>query len=207
MGRSTNLSEYEKGQIDILKDQGKSIRVIAGYINRPKSTVRPKPKITSRDCRQIVKSCSTNNTSTRKIQQELNLPCSHTTVWRALKQSKKLKYMKKSCKPPLTQHHKTDRLAWAQNYMSWKDEWIEVLFSDEKKFNLDGPDGWTHYWHDLRKESGVFSKRQMGGGSVMVWGTFGFNGITDLAFITTRMNSQKTSLKKSFCIPNSLFEL
>uniref|UniRef100_T1J3N2 Transposable element Tc3 transposase n=1 Tax=Strigamia maritima TaxID=126957 RepID=T1J3N2_STRMM len=75
--------------------------------------------------------------------------------------------------------------------MSWKNEWIEVLFSDEKKFNLDGPDGWTHYWHDLRKEPEVFSKRQMRGGSVMVWGTFGFNGITDLAFITTRMNSQK----------------
>uniref|UniRef100_T1IJF6 Transposase Tc1-like domain-containing protein n=1 Tax=Strigamia maritima TaxID=126957 RepID=T1IJF6_STRMM len=154
MGKSTNLTEYEKGQIDILKDQGKSIRVIAGYINRPKSTVGeylakrsgkklkklktgPKPKITSHYCRQIVKSCSTINTSTRKIQQELNLSCSHTTVWRALTQSKKLKYMKKSCKPPLTQHHKTDKLAWAQNYISWKDEWIEVLFSDEKKF-MDG---------------------------------------------------------------------
>uniref|UniRef100_T1IWZ1 Uncharacterized protein n=1 Tax=Strigamia maritima TaxID=126957 RepID=T1IWZ1_STRMM len=32
----------------------------------------------------------------------------------------------------------------------------------------------------------------MGGGSVMVWGTFGFNGITDPAFITTRMNSQNS---------------
>uniref|UniRef100_T1IWZ2 Transposase IS30-like HTH domain-containing protein n=1 Tax=Strigamia maritima TaxID=126957 RepID=T1IWZ2_STRMM len=39
MGRLTNLSKYEKGQIDILKDQGKSIKVIAEYINRPKSTV------------------------------------------------------------------------------------------------------------------------------------------------------------------------
>uniref|UniRef100_T1J8M2 Uncharacterized protein n=1 Tax=Strigamia maritima TaxID=126957 RepID=T1J8M2_STRMM len=40
----------------------------------------------------------------------------------------------------------------------------------------------------------------MGGGSVMVWGAFGYNGITDLAFITTRMNSQnsKHQLKCDF---------
>jgi hypothetical protein len=37
-----------------------------------------------------------------------------------------------------------------------------------KKFNLDGPDGVACYWHDLRKEQ-IFSKRQQGGGSLMVW--------------------------------------
>jgi len=42
-----------------------------------------------------------------------------------------------------------------------------VLFSDEKKFSLDGPDGLNHYWHDLRKEPLTFSRRNFGGGSVM----------------------------------------
>ncbi|XP_055938024.1 uncharacterized protein LOC129968197 [Argiope bruennichi] len=86
-----------------------------------------------------------------------------------------MKYAKKACKPPLAKQHKLQRLSWAKEYMHFKDEWIEVMFSDEKKFNLDGPDGWRYYWHDLRKEPEIFSKRQMGGGSVMIWGAFSFN--------------------------------
>jgi hypothetical protein len=27
---------------------------------------------------------------------------------------------------------------------------------------LDGPDGNSYYWHDLRKEKEIFSKRQQG---------------------------------------------
>ncbi|ULT88886.1 hypothetical protein L3Y34_007826 [Caenorhabditis briggsae] len=45
--------------------------------------------------------------------------------------------------------------------------WDKVIFSDEKKFNLDGPDGFKSYWHDLRKDPAVFAKRNFGGGSLM----------------------------------------
>ena len=33
-------------------------------------------------------------------------------------------------------------------------------------------DGIRYFWHDLRKEPKTFSKRQFGGGSVMIWGAF-----------------------------------
>ena len=46
--------------------------------------------------------------------------------------------------------------------------WRRVIFSDEKKFNLDGPDGLSHYWHDLRKEPRWFKKRHTGGVNIMV---------------------------------------
>uniref|UniRef100_A0A1I7XQM1 Transposable element Tc3 transposase n=1 Tax=Heterorhabditis bacteriophora TaxID=37862 RepID=A0A1I7XQM1_HETBA len=62
-------------------------------------------------------------------------------------------------------------------------DWEKVIFSDEKKFNLDGPDSCHSYWRDLRKEPLHFSTRTFGGGSVMVWGAFSDMGLVDLAFV------------------------
>ena len=59
-----------------------------------------------------------------------------------------------------------------QKNTSWQEEWHQVLFSDEKKFNLNGPDGYQYYWHDLRKEKDTRMSRNFGGGNVMVWGGF-----------------------------------
>lgn len=67
--------------------------------------------------------------------------------------------------------------------------WNKVLFSDKKKFNLDGPDGVQYYWHDLRKEKEIQMSRNFGGGSLMVWGGFTFAGALPLAWITTRMSA------------------
>jgi hypothetical protein len=66
---------------------------------------------------------------------------------------------------------------------------FQIIFSDEKKFNLDGPDGCRFYWRDLRKDQRYFSKRNFGGGSLMVWGAFSFCGVLPLAFISCRMDS------------------
>jgi len=50
------------------------------------------------------------------------------------------------------------------------------MLSDEKKLNLDGPDGFKFYWHDLWEEPKIFSKRQFGDGSVMIWAGVSSNG-------------------------------
>ena len=31
-----------------------------------------------------------------------------------------------------------------------REKMANVIFSDEKKFTLDSPDGSMYYWHDLR---------------------------------------------------------
>ena len=65
----------------------------------------------------------------------------------------------------------------------------KVVWSDEKKFNLDGPDGFSYYWHDLRKEQEIFSTRAQDGGSVMIWASFGWGGKSSICFVDGRMNA------------------
>ena len=81
------------------------------------------------------------------------------------------------------------QVAWARQHMTWKAEWKQTLFSDEKKFNLHGRDSGAYYWHDLRKEEKIFSNRQQGGQSLMVWAGFGYRGQTNIAFPEGWMNA------------------
>ncbi|KIH43245.1 hypothetical protein ANCDUO_26754 [Ancylostoma duodenale] len=67
-------------------------------------------------------------------------------------------------------HDKVSRLEFVQTNLAR--DWTKVVFLDEKKFNLDGPDGYKYYWRDPRKDTVVFSRRNFGGGNVMVWGAF-----------------------------------
>ena len=93
--------------------------------------------------------------------------------------------------PVLTQAHKDRRVAWANQYHNRDDVWAKTIFSDEKKFNLDGPDNFQYYWHDLRTQEQVYKTRQSGGGSVMVWGAFSRNGKSRLAVLEGNQDSAK----------------
>ena len=142
-----------------------------------------------RDHRQICRLAIKYHQSTRQIARQANKKVSHVTVWRSLKSNINVKLRKLRGKPKLLQRHKEVRLNWAKSVMCWKSKWKNIIFSDEKKFNLDGPDGNNYYWHDLRKEPREFFSRQMGGGSVMIWGAFAHSGKCDLQRVDGRMNS------------------
>ena len=60
---------------------------------------------------------------------------------------------------------------------------------ETRKIHLDGPDGYASYWRDLRKEPRIFGKRQMGGGSCMVWAAFSLLGKFEIIFVDGRMNN------------------
>lgn len=83
-------------------------------------------------------------------------------------------------KPALTKRHKECRLNFAKEHARWNKKWRRIIFSDEKRFKLDGPDDFNFYYHDVRKEKMSQIRRQMGGGGIMVWAGIGYNGKTDL---------------------------
>ena len=92
--------------------------------------------------------------------------------------------------------HKEKRLEYARQYqtMSAK-EWRKVVFSDEKKSNLDGPDGFQKYWYakDFPEEN--YSIRHSGGGSLMIWEAFSSSGKLKLQFVS---GQQKAEEKNGF---------
>lgn len=94
-------------------------------------------------------------------------------------------------KPILCEDNILKRLEFADSHIHWTHEWRKVIFSDEKKFNLDGPDGLSYYWHDLKHLERIFSTHQSGSGSVMIWGAIGYLKKAFLEFVDTRMNATK----------------
>jgi len=92
------------------------------------------------------------------------------------------------------------RLNFARTHMTWSTQWQHVVFSDEKKFNLEGSDGYNYYFHDLRKEEHYLDRLHSRVGGVMVWGAISYFGTCELQFLTSRMNTQNYNsiLKTAF---------
>jgi transposase len=106
-----------------------------------------------------------------------------------LKTSPNIVHEKMVSAPQLKPQHHATRATFADAHQTWTKQWNYVIWSDEKKFNLDGPDGLSYYWRDLRKEPRFFSRRNFGGGSLMVWGGFCADTKLPLQVISTRINS------------------
>ena len=68
--------------------------------------------------------------------------------------------------------HKLKRFSFALDKILWTRQWHKVIFSDEKKINLDGPDGFKYYRHHVNKEEISYSKCIQDGRGIMVWASF-----------------------------------
>lgn len=217
MGRGKALTDFERGEIAAFHKSGCSQRDIAQKLNRSnraifnelhkderseKMKTGRKRKLSDRDERHIVLSASNKRTTSRRIKHDLGLQVSTRTIRRVLEKTEYLTYSKMRRGPWSDERVKKHRLEWAQHCEETDQEWNTVIFSDEKKFNLDGPDGFNYYWHDLRKDNIRFSKRHSGGGGIMFWGGIGALGSTPLVKVEGTLNSVKyQSILKDNLIP------
>lgn len=206
MGRGKRLTEEERGRILAYRECGytyaqiaeklqRSTHVVSNFLDESKPygsmkhTGRPST-VSDRAKREIFRLATARNLHASQIKHELELQITPRRICQLLAANPNACWTKPMKKPALKPHHKVARMAFATKYVDYGAKWKEVIFSDEKKWNLDGPDGVHYYWHDLRKEKTVKMSRNFGGGSLMVWGGFSFAGNLPIAWISTRMNSE-----------------
>lgn len=85
-----------------------------------------------------VRSCS-------QVERELRLDVSKTTIWREIKSHGTFQYRKRKRALFMSPPHKTFCVHWAMECAHWTRQLHIVVFSDEKKFNIDGLDGVQYY--------------------------------------------------------------
>ena len=113
------------------------------------------------------------------------------TIRRRLQDSE-LKTRRPAKKPLLSRKNVRARLQFARKYGAWTvDQWKNVIFSDESKFNIINSDGKKFVRRPVGKRFDpkyTISTVKHGGGSVMVWGCFSGRGMGPLHQIEGTMD-------------------
>ena len=171
MGKKAGLTKEERGQIVPFRKANYSIRKIAKELNRSRCVIkcflddpdsygkkcvggRPK-KLSKWSQRHLIREASQGEYSYKQLKDKLDLDVHVRTISTYLNSSGQLKYEMRKRAPVLKSHHKEKRFLWAKEMVNYNERWERLIFSDEKKFNLDGPDCYKYYWHDFRKEKDV----------------------------------------------------
>lgn len=206
-------NEVEKCVIDELKN-GISYRKIAQKFNISFKTVGniakrsgltfPAPRLgrnsilSVRDRRTVQRLVASGEANgPREVQQKLS-SCYQIEISKrtALREINKCGFhaRKRVKKPRLTERHKSLRLAFAKKYQNWTmDDWEKVIWTDESKINLFGPDGPKYIYRKPNAPStdrDVIPTMKFGGGKLLFWGCFCVQGVGKLHKILGNMNAE-----------------
>lgn len=159
-----HLTEFQKGQIIGLKNEGISYRRIARLVGCDAATVmrwwrrwneeanyrrrngsgRRRASTVREDQRLRVAAVRDRFTTTRAVGNEwvaaIGRPISTSTVYRRIR-SFGLSSYRPLLTLPLTPVHRARRLEWCDERRNWVQEWQRVVFSDESRFCLWAHDG------------------------------------------------------------------
>ncbi|GFX35615.1 transposable element Tcb2 transposase [Trichonephila clavipes] len=83
----------------------------------------------------------------------------------------------------LTSSHRRDRREWATEHVNWRrNEWSNVLFSDESRFSVHPDNRRIFIWRECGSRNNpafVHESVRFGGGGVLVYGGISIDGCTD----------------------------
>ncbi len=130
-------------------DKGRMRKVSARQIRRIKRAAAKMPLQSSKQVFEAAGASGVPQTSRCRILQKLAV------------------VHKPTIQPPLTNAHKQKQLQWAHTYT--KTNFQTILFIDECRATLDGPDGWSSGWLVDGHHFPTRLRRQQGGGGVMFW--------------------------------------
>ena len=154
-------------------------------------------KLSESDARHAIRLISSGKADTavqvhKVLQSITNQDFSVHTVRRKLKQAGMKSAVKKK-RPFLSKHHQKQRLDFAIAHQDWTvEDWKRVIWSDETKINRLGSDGRKWVW---KKPGEALSGRiieptlKFGGGSLMIWGCFTWNGVGYACKIDGKMDA------------------
>ncbi|KAE9028441.1 hypothetical protein PF005_g4918 [Phytophthora fragariae] len=178
IGRGAPLTDIELGRIQGLHEAGLGLRQIARQVKRSvgaanrvpfvipteHKTPGPATSLSERETRYLVLTAAKGQLSAKQLKEELKLSTSVRTIQRVLAGVDWLVYTKIDNTLPLSAEDKRAREAWAWEMLMNKDpvrSWDSIIFSDEKKWNLDGPDGFQTYWHNLCRPFSAAGKTEL----------------------------------------------
>lgn len=169
-----------------IQDAIRRYRETGSYTRRPGQGRR---RCTSeRDDRYIVSNVLRNRFTTasearNRLFEVRNVSVSLRTIRRRLAE-KGLGSFRPARVPELTSAHRRARLAFAREHLNWTlDQWKAVLFSDESRISLRGPDGRQRVYRRCGErfaECAVVETVGYEGGSIMVWGGICYDARTEL---------------------------
>ena len=167
---------------------------------KPKRAGQP-PLLSHSDRRKIIAQIRKTPTKpATQIADLVRVSVSPRTIQRFLKM-REFNSMRIRKAPRLTKAAQLKRLEFARKHLSnYENSWPRVIFSDEKKWNLSGNDGYIRIWRektrnytfdcDLRRKPGV-----------MVWGAISSNG----AAYIVRLKGKITALSYQKMLEEVIF--
>lgn len=98
-------------------------------------------------------------------------------------------------KPLLSKRNRLARLKFASEHINWTSkDWKRILWSDETKINRIGSDGRKYCRRPPGKEfDHKYTKPvvKFGGGSIMLWGCFGWSGVGPIYRVEGKMDQNQ----------------